>query len=133
MFRFCIVRFGLKTPGREPEEQASAVGSRDGDANRARGFVDALGGAANLGTVDACTTRLRLVLAALGGRANVRSVEATAGRVLIAIADGSAVDEPALQSLGLRGVARPSAGSVHLLDADAALLQRELNALVAPA
>jgi PTS system N-acetylglucosamine-specific IIC component len=84
VFRFAIVRFDLKTPGREPEgEVALAVVSAD--QPRARGFIEALGGAANLASVDACTTRLRLVLA-----------------------DQAKVNEPALKGLGARGFVRPS-------------------------
>ena len=62
LFRFCILRFDLKTPGREPEPRPAAP-SRAGRAGAAAAFVAALGGAANLREVDACTTRLRLVLA----------------------------------------------------------------------
>ncbi|HSS27103.1 MAG TPA: N-acetylglucosamine-specific PTS transporter subunit IIBC [Usitatibacter sp.] len=61
-FRWAIVRFNLATPGRAPEE-AIAVAAPAGDASRADGFIEALGGAANLVEVEACTTRLRLVLA----------------------------------------------------------------------
>jgi PTS system N-acetylglucosamine-specific IIC component len=83
-FRFAIVRFDLKTPGREPEGEASVVTAR-ADGPRGRAFVDALGGAANLASVDACTTRLRLVMV-----------------------DQTRVDEPALRALGARGLVRPS-------------------------
>ncbi len=60
VFDYCIRRFDLKTPGREEQAASQAEGS---DAPRARRYIDALGGAANLQGVDACTTRLRLVLA----------------------------------------------------------------------
>ncbi len=82
-FRFAIVRFDLKTPGREPEGEALPVVRAD--APRGRAFVDALGGAGNLASVDACTTRLRLV-----------------------VADQTRVDEPTLKALGARGLVRPS-------------------------
>jgi N-acetylglucosamine PTS system EIICBA or EIICB component len=55
------------------------------------------------------------MLAALGGRRNVSDVESHAGRVLVRVADPKIVDEPALRTLGIRGVARPSAGSLQLL------------------
>ncbi|HEY1753061.1 MAG TPA: N-acetylglucosamine-specific PTS transporter subunit IIBC [Caulobacteraceae bacterium] len=87
-FRFAIVRFDLKTPGREPPEEAAAIAAAvAGAADRPRGraFVEALGGAANLASVDACTTRLRLV-----------------------VADQGAIDEAALKALGARGLVRPS-------------------------
>ena len=84
LFRFFILRFDLKTPGREPDEEIAAA-AVIGDGGRAGAFVEALGGAANLISVDACTTRLRLV-----------------------VADQARVNEPALKALGARGLVRPS-------------------------
>jgi len=66
VFRYCIVRFNLRTPGREPGEASAAhVPEPAGgdDLQVAQGFIRALGGAANLESVTACTTRLRLELA----------------------------------------------------------------------
>jgi PTS system N-acetylglucosamine-specific IIC component len=85
MFRYCIVRFGLKTPGREPEAAAGAAALelRPGDSGLAPGFIAALGGAANLREVDACTTRLRLT-----------------------VLRQDAIDESALKRLGSRGLIR---------------------------
>ena len=60
------------------------------------------------------------MLAALGGRRNVAGIESQAGRVLVGIADPKLVDEPALRALGIRGVARPAAGSLQLLIAGSA-------------
>src|SRR5581483_4450110 len=54
-FRFAIVRFDLKTPGREPPEEladiAVAAPGAAADAPRGRRFVEALGGPANLVSV----------------------------------------------------------------------------------
>jgi PTS system N-acetylglucosamine-specific IIC component len=83
VFRYCIMRFDLKTPGRDPAEAvapAAAVGATGG---LGPDFVAALGGAPNLLSVDACTTRLRLTLA-----------------------DPAKIDEPALKRLGSRGLLR---------------------------
>ena len=55
------------------------------------------------------------MLAALGGRRNVADLEIVAGRLSMSIADLKAVDERALGTLGIRGVAHPSAGSIQLL------------------
>jgi len=66
VFRYCIVRFNLRTPGREPSQAgASPLPEPAGgdDLHVAQGFIRALGGAANLESVTACTTRLRLELA----------------------------------------------------------------------
>jgi PTS system N-acetylglucosamine-specific IIC component len=184
VFRVCIVRLNLSTPGREADDfvPASAPAAT---GTRGRSFIDALGGADNLTEVTACTTRLRLtlvdnraidesalarlgsrgqlrsahtglqvvlgpiadqvageirdamrigaarqgaarlpdpaaVLAALGGRGNVADIESHAGRVLVRIADPKIVDEPALRTLGIRGVAHPGAGSLQLLIAGTA-------------
>ncbi len=62
VFRVCIVRFGLPTPGRDAEE-ADARPIVAG--TRGAAFVTALGGAGNLSEVAACTTRLRLNLATI--------------------------------------------------------------------
>jgi PTS system N-acetylglucosamine-specific IIC component len=92
VFRFAIVRFDLKTPGREPLDDAAPAPVLTGEGARARGFIEALGGAANLASVDACTTRLRLV-----------------------VADQGAVNEPALKALGALGVVRPSARDLQVV------------------
>lgn len=90
VFRWAIVKFDLKTPGREPEEAAAAPAVTDGGG--AGEWVLALGGAGNLMKVDACTTRLRL-----------------------SVADNAAIDEAALKRLGARGVVRPGAGTVQVV------------------
>jgi PTS system N-acetylglucosamine-specific IIC component len=93
LFRFVIVKFDLKTPGRDAAEAAGAQAeSRLAPAEQGRAFIRALGGAANIVSVDACTTRLRL---------NVASQEA--------------VDVEALKQLGVRGLVRPSANALQVV------------------
>jgi PTS system N-acetylglucosamine-specific IIC component len=91
LFRWVIVRFDLKTPGRDALESAAAALPAK-PAERARVWISALGGAANLVSVDACTTRLRLM-----------------------VADQAAVDEGALKRLGVRGLVRPSANALQVV------------------
>jgi N-acetylglucosamine PTS system EIICBA or EIICB component len=92
-FRYCIVRFNLATPGREPEEaMRAAPGAAAASGGRAREFIEALGGAPNLTEVEACTTRLRL-----------------------GIVDGGKIVEPALRQLGARGLVRPSPTSLQVV------------------
>src|SRR4051812_22875338 len=93
VFRWAIVKFDLKTPGREPEEASSAAPAAGGAIDEgAAGWVHALGGAANLLKVDACTTRLRL-----------------------SVGDNNVIDEAALRKLGARGVVRPGAGTLQVV------------------
>jgi PTS system N-acetylglucosamine-specific IIC component len=91
-FRFTIVKFDLKTPGREPEEADNAVAPADAGAGEAGGWVTALGGARNLEKIDACTTRLRLV-----------------------VVDSQSIDEAALKRLGSRGIVRPSQNTLQVV------------------
>ncbi|MGH8175718.1 MAG: N-acetylglucosamine-specific PTS transporter subunit IIBC [Steroidobacter sp.] len=193
LFHFFIVRFNLKTPGRDAEEAASstayAEASKDAPAQQ---WVRALGGAANLRTVDACTTRLRLViadqklvdesalkmlgargclrsdnmlqvvvgpiadqvasdiraqlrlpipttapssmpadtvaaapqtceipvselLAALGGKRNLQELRLVSSRLCVALKHADQINHQALATMGLRGVARPTAQSLHLV------------------
>jgi PTS system N-acetylglucosamine-specific IIC component len=89
-FRWCIQRFGLKTPGRDAGEVVAqrdpAPGTRGGD------FVMALGGAQNLATVDACMTRLRLT-----------------------VNDLDKVDETQLRALGAKGFMRPGGNALQVV------------------
>jgi N-acetylglucosamine PTS system EIICBA or EIICB component len=91
VFRFCIQRFDLKTPGREAEDAAPDEGA-ELTGERGRDFVIALGGAANLTVVEACTTRLRLV-----------------------VADQGAVDHKRLSALGARGSIKPSPNALQVV------------------
>ncbi len=90
VFRWVIVRFDLRTPGRDivaaDVTQAVAAGGH------AAAMIAALGGAANLVTIDACTTRLRLI-----------------------VRDQRAIDEAVLKRLGARGVLRPSADGLQVI------------------
>jgi PTS system N-acetylglucosamine-specific IIC component len=92
VFRWAIVRFDLKTPGREPEDASAPAPEAVEAGGFGAGWVHALGGAGNLQAIDACTTRLRLT-----------------------VADNAAVDEPALRRLGARGFVRPSAGTLQVV------------------
>jgi PTS system N-acetylglucosamine-specific IIC component len=92
VFRVCIVRLNLATPGRDLDDSAAPPLVPLTAASRARSFVAALGGAGNLTEVAACTTRLRLVLI-----------------------DNKAVDEAALKRLGARGILRSSAQGLQVV------------------
>jgi N-acetylglucosamine PTS system EIICBA or EIICB component len=92
IFRFCITRFNLQTPGREPEEISLSMTAPSSADKRAAAFVRALGGRNNLIGIEACTTRLRLT-----------------------IADINVVDEVALRTLGARGIVRPGPNALQVV------------------
>lgn len=65
VFRFAIVKFDLKTPGREDEEDDEIVVSAEPSSDIegiAAQYMAALGGRDNLKSIDACITRLRLTI-----------------------------------------------------------------------
>jgi PTS system glucose-specific IIC component len=83
LFRWAILRFDLKTPGREPDAAAAdavAAAPAAADSLPAR-LVDAFGGAGNITGLDACITRLR-----------------------VTVRDRSRVDVERLKALGATGV-----------------------------
>ncbi|HEX3602468.1 MAG TPA: N-acetylglucosamine-specific PTS transporter subunit IIBC [Steroidobacteraceae bacterium] len=90
VFRVCIVKFGLSTPGREAEDILAQPIVPAGE--RGSSFVTALGGAGNLTEVAACTTRLRLTLI-----------------------DNRAIDESRLKQLGSRGLLRASTTGLQVV------------------
>ncbi|MEX2944084.1 alpha-glucoside-specific PTS transporter subunit IIBC [Serratia fonticola] len=76
VFRTLILRFNLKTPGREEAEiklyskadyqasrqQTTAAAAKETKQGQAAGFLEALGGASNILSVNNCATRLRIAL-----------------------------------------------------------------------
>jgi N-acetylglucosamine PTS system EIICBA or EIICB component len=93
LFRFFIVRLNLQTPGRDPALAPQIAAKTDNaDADQAKAFIAALGGAANLLQVDACTTRLRLQ-----------------------VADQSRVSPEALRQLGASGTVKLSAQALQVV------------------
>ncbi|MGD6748605.1 maltose/glucose-specific PTS transporter subunit IIBC [Streptomyces sp. BH105] len=101
LFRWAIVRFGLKTPGREEETAEEPQDAAD-DSGAPRELVagkydavailDAIGGADNITSLDNCITRLRLT-----------------------VEDAERVDEPRLKKLGAVGVVKLDAHTVQVV------------------
>jgi N-acetylglucosamine PTS system EIICBA or EIICB component len=96
VFRWIILRWNLKTPGREDEElleegETDAAPRGDFHATAER-FVAALGGGANIVELDNCATRLRME-----------------------VADVSKVDDKALSRAGAAGTIRPGGTSVQVV------------------
>ncbi|MBD5393259.1 MAG: PTS transporter subunit EIIC [Lachnospiraceae bacterium] len=95
VFRFAIVKFDLKTPGREDDDvetEKKAVLSNSDYAEVASIILEGLGGKANVTSLDNCITRLRLE-----------------------IKDYTLVDEKKIKSAGVAGVMRPSKTAVQVI------------------
>ncbi len=119
MFRFAILRWNMRTPGREPDEEFEAeqranlvdggpgAGLAAGAVGRARQLIAAFGGADNLQHVDACITRLR-----------------------IEVADKSLVDRGRLKALGAAGVIEVGNNVQAIFGMQADALKSDINAVL---
>lgn len=96
VFRFAIVKFDLKTPGREDDDdveaEKKAVLSNNDYTQVASVILEGLGGKENVTSLDNCITRLRLE-----------------------IKDYTKVDEKKIKSAGVAGVMRPSKTAVQVI------------------
>jgi PTS system N-acetylglucosamine-specific IIC component len=95
VFRFAIVKFDLKTPGREDDDvetEKKAVLSNSNFTEVASIILEGLGGKDNVKSLDNCITRLRLE-----------------------INDYTQVDEKKIKSAGVAGVMRPSKTAVQVI------------------
>ncbi|MCM1039124.1 MAG: N-acetylglucosamine-specific PTS transporter subunit IIBC [Ruminococcus sp.] len=95
VFRFAIVKFDLKTPGREDDDveaEKKAVLLNDDFTKVASVILEGLGGKSNVTSLDNCITRLRLE-----------------------IKDYTLIDEKKIKSAGVAGVMRPSKNAVQVI------------------
>ena len=92
VFRFAILRFDLKTPGREEDDARGPISAQSEAGDSAGRWLAALGGRYNIKQMGACTTRLRLL-----------------------VADGALLDEAALRRLGAMGIVRGREGAVQVI------------------
>jgi PTS system glucose-specific IIC component len=65
-FRWLIVKFNLKTPGRDAQEVTAAITAPGEGDNFSRELVLAFGGRSNIKNLDACITRLRVEVNDMG-------------------------------------------------------------------
>ncbi len=94
VFRFAIVKFDLKTPGREDddEDETKVVLANNDFTAVAKVVLEGVGGKENVASIDNCITRLRLE-----------------------IKDYTKVDEKKIKSAGVAGVVRPSKTAVQVI------------------
>lgn len=96
VFRFAIVKFNFKTPGREDdeygEEEMKATLRNDNFGEVAATIMAGLGGKDNIVSLDNCITRLR-----------------------IEVKDYTAIDEKQIKAAGVAGILRPSKTTVQVI------------------
>ena len=96
VFRFAIVKFDLKTPGREDDDDV------EGEKNVVLANND-------------FTKVAEIVLEGLGGKENITSLDNCITRLRMEVKDYTKVDEKKIKSAGVAGVIRPSKTSVQVI------------------
>ena len=123
LFRFVIVKWNMRTPGREPEVEFEAEEranlSDGGDAPTAVGVEPA----ATQVTTDSKAEQL---IAAFGGRENLVNVDACITRLRMEVADTSKVDHDRLKALGAAGVIEVGSGVQAVFGTQAEALKNEI-------
>ena len=97
-FRLIIVKFNLKTPGREDDDEAAETEK-----------------SATLKTGSSFAEVARICLDGLGGKENVAGCEYCATRLRMEVKDYTLVDEKKIKSSGVSGIIRPSKTSVQIV------------------
>ena len=97
VFKFAILKWDLKTPGREDDDEADDAEKSATLANNdftavAETILEGVGGKENVATIDNCITRLRLT-----------------------VKDDSLVDDKKIKSAGVSGVMHPGKNSVQVV------------------
>lgn len=95
VFRVAIVKFDLKTPGREDDDmddEENIVLANNDFTAMAQVILEGLGGNSNIKSIDNCITRLRLE-----------------------VKDDSKVDDKKVKSSGAAGIIHPGQGSVQVI------------------
>ena len=111
VFKFAILKFNLKTPGREAEE---AVVSEEAET-----ILATEGGKGGL------------ILAALGGAQNITSLDNCITRLRLTVADMSLVDDAKLKSYGALGVVKLDEHSLQVvIGTQVHLVKNEMQSLM---
>ena len=98
------------------DQVAAEIRSSMPSAPRAvvRAGVDAFAQSAPASVPPAVVDTQGLLLA-LGGRGNVLKVDTCSSRLRVSVVTGKDIDENTLKALGVRGLAKPKDGSIHLV------------------
>jgi PTS system N-acetylglucosamine-specific IIC component len=118
LFRWAILRWNMRTPGREPDAEF--------DAEQAANLTD--DGAAGGSGTPGGSGRGEQLVAAFGGRDNLRSVDACITRLRIEVGDKGLVDQARLKALGAAGVVEVGNNVQAIFGTQADSLRGEMQA-----
>ena len=125
LFRFAIVKWNMRTPGREPETEFEAEQQANlsvgGDAPTA-----IAAGATAVAAAPRTDSKAEQLIAAFGGRENLVNVDACITRLRMEVADTGKVDADRLKALGAMGVIEVGSNVQAVFGTQAEALKNEI-------
>ena len=121
MFRFAIVKWNMRTPGREPDDEF--------EQEQASNLTD--GAPASSAAAGAGAAKAEQLIAAFGGRENLVNVDACITRLRMEVADKSKVDRARLKALGAAGVMEVGNNVQAIFGTQADALKTDINDAIA--
>lgn len=109
LFKFLILKFDLKTPGRDDNEEVKLYVRSDVNAKK-KGSHAAAGGSDGTDGSGQVDERSRMILNGLGGKKNVADVDCCITRLRCTVNKPELVDEKLLKMTGAAGVIRKGQG-----------------------
>ncbi|MGL5548481.1 MAG: PTS transporter subunit EIIC [Culicoidibacterales bacterium] len=103
LFRFFILKFDLKTPGREEAGEEAKLYTR-ADVNAAKG------GATTTAKAGAGDELSATIVAGLGGKDNISDLDSCATRLRVTVKDPAKVDDKMLKGTGAAGLVKSGNG-----------------------
>ena len=120
IFRWMILHFGFKTPGREDDDEETKLYTK-ADYKAREGAGGAAGGEAGFDAKSAAIAK------GLGSKRNITSVDCCATRLRCSVADASLVDEKLLKATGAVGVIVKGTGVQVIYGPQVAVIKSNLE------
>jgi PTS system N-acetylglucosamine-specific IIC component len=117
LFRWAILRWNMRTPGREPDAEF--------DAEQAANLTD--DGAPGASGTGGVSGRGEQLVAAFGGRENLKAVDACITRLRIEVGDKGLVDHRRLKAMGAAGVVEVGNNVQAIFGTQADALREEMQ------
>lgn len=96
VFKFCIIKFNFKTPGREDDEDVNEkIVIEEGE--------------------NEFTAKGKIILEGLGGVENIKSIDNCITRLRVEIIDPDKVDDAKIKKSGISGIVRPNKTSIQVI------------------
>ena len=120
IFRWMILHFGFKTPGREDDDEETKLYTK-ADYKAREGAGGAAGGEAGFDAKSAAIAK------GLGSKRNITSVDCCATRLRCSVADASLVDEKILKATGAVGIIVKGTGVQVIYGPQVAVIKSNLE------